>query len=102
MGEGWRSAAHKFRFKSRFTLMQYMFGRALFRLFAGDELVAAARTIQDITETVRSLGPDTYHVEEIIDGERVNNRHVSRFWGWVSYDCDGTVSIEPCFSVLEG
>jgi hypothetical protein len=82
--------------------MQYMFGRALFRVFARDELVAAACTIQDITETVRSLGPDTYHVEEIIDGERVDNHHVSRFWGWVTHDHDGIISIEPCLSVIEG
>jgi hypothetical protein len=82
--------------------MQFMVGRALFRLFLRDEMVEAVCTIRDITEVVRSFGPDTYQVEQVIEGERVENRHVSRFWGWVTYDRDGTISVEPCLSVLEG
>lgn len=82
--------------------MQFMIGRGLFWIFSRDEMIAAACTIRDITEVVRSFGPDTYHVEEVIEGEQVENRHVSRFWGWVTYDRDGTISIEPCLSVLEG
>jgi hypothetical protein len=77
-------------------------GRALFRIFVGDEMIAAANTIHDITEAVWFYGPNSYQVEEIIADERVGNRHVSRFWGWVTHGHDGTISIEPCLSILEG
>lgn len=82
--------------------MQNMIGRAMFRIFLGNEMIAAANTIHDITEAVAFFGPNSYQVDEIIADERVGNGHDSRFWGWVTHGHDGTISIEPCLSVFEG
>jgi hypothetical protein len=75
--------------------MRYVIGVAIFRIFVRDEMIAAACTIRDITEVVRCFGPDTYQIHEVIASDRVNNRHGSRFWGWVTHDRDGIICIEP-------
>jgi hypothetical protein len=76
--------------------------RGLFRIMARGEMVAAADSINAITDSVRYLRPDSYQVEEVIDGERGTGMRMCRFWGWITHYDDGVVSVEPCLAVLEG
>jgi hypothetical protein len=74
----------------------------LFQMIAGGEMLAAARTIAELADAARKLGPDVYEIEEVESGARGGIRRVSKFWGWITHNRDGVVSIEPCLSVLEG
>jgi hypothetical protein len=74
----------------------------LFQMIVGGEMLAAAGTINELADAARELGPDIYEIEEVASGTRGGIRRVSRFWGWITHNRDGLVSIEPCLSVLEG
>jgi hypothetical protein len=76
--------------------------QTLFRIVADGEMIAAADSINAIVDSVRYFRPDVYEVEEVIGGDRGAGRRVCRFWGWITHEDDGAISVEPCLSVLEG
>jgi hypothetical protein len=76
--------------------------RKLLRIVADGDLIAAGDSINAIAESVRYLRPASYEVEEVIEGHGGANRRICRFWGWITHQDDGIISVEPCLSVLEG
>jgi hypothetical protein len=76
--------------------------RKLLRIVAGGDMIAAGDSINAIAESIRYLRPASYEVEEVIEGHGGANRRICRFWGWITHQDDGVISVEPCLSVLEG